>query len=160
VVDGVKDHLEEHAERARNRKWADDAWKTIGSAPEGCPYSVDHAQGFKDGFAEYLYEGGSGEPPPLPPRRYWSMSYQTPQGYQAVEDWFAGFRHGAWLARQGDYRKWVTVPLSARHPNFERPPLDATEPAPVPKTGAEELPRPKVVLLSVEAAPTTEHAAK
>jgi hypothetical protein len=76
------------------------------------PYSPDYAMGFKDGFADYLYAGGTGEPPPLPPRYYWKMRYETPDGHQAMEDWFAGFRHGAGVARASGYREWVTIASS------------------------------------------------
>src|SRR5256885_13183468 len=33
-------------------------------------------------------------PPPLPPRSYWKTQYESPEGREAVRDWFAGFRFG------------------------------------------------------------------
>src|SRR5262245_2864118 len=59
------------------------------------PFSVDYQDGFVDGFVDYLEAGGTGEPPMLPPRRYWRASFQSPAGHQAAEQWFEGFRHGA-----------------------------------------------------------------
>ena len=35
------------------------------------PFSIDYERGFENGFIDYLMYGGSGNPPPLPPRRYW-----------------------------------------------------------------------------------------
>ena len=84
--------------------------ETVESPPPR--YSADYAKGFKDGFADYLYAGGTGEPPPLPPRHYWKMRYETPEGHRAMEDWFAGFRHGAGVAQASGYREWVTLPSS------------------------------------------------
>ena len=56
--------------------------------------------------------GGCGEPPPVPPRRYWKNAYQTPQGHQAIQDWFAGFRNGASDAEASGWRHFATVPSS------------------------------------------------
>lgn len=76
------------------------------------PFSVDHACGFVDGFVDYLEGGGTGEPPPLPPRRYWTASYQTTCGVTGALDWFRGYAHGASVAQGSGYRELVTVPVS------------------------------------------------
>jgi len=76
------------------------------------PYTVDYEQGFVDGFVDYLEAGGTGEPPLLPPRRYWNASYQSHAGHQSAEQWFAGYRHGAEIARASSFRSLVTIPLS------------------------------------------------
>jgi hypothetical protein len=75
-------------------------------------YSVHFARGFKDGYADYLYAGGTGDPPVAPPWRYRKVTYETPQGVQAVEDWFAGFRQGAYAAYTTGYRQFVVVPAA------------------------------------------------
>jgi len=99
-------------EMHRNYKLAEESWETITNAAPGHVYSSDYADGFKEGFADYLYAGGTGEPPPLPPRHYWRSKYETPQGHQAIEDWFDGYRHGVAMAQQSGYRQWVTIPSS------------------------------------------------
>lgn len=76
------------------------------------PFSVDYQLGFVDGFVDFLEAGGTGNPTPLPPRRYWKAKYQNPVGYQCTQDWFRGFQHGANAARASNYRSFVTVPLS------------------------------------------------
>ncbi len=76
------------------------------------PYTIDHERGFVDGFVDYLVAGGTGDPPPLPPRRYWRGKYQTPFGQQCVHDWFEGYKHGAVVARASNYRSFMMVPVS------------------------------------------------
>jgi hypothetical protein len=100
---------EVHREIARNRRWAEAAWLMAGGQE---PHSEDYAQGFKDGFVEYLYRGGDGEPPLVAPLHYRHARYQTPLGYQAIQDWFAGYRQGAAAAKASGARQWITGPSS------------------------------------------------
>lgn len=103
---------EERKEQRRNRQLAESAWSEAqGSCPSA---SVDYAQGFKDGFADYLDAGGTGEPPPLPPRRYWAMRYQSAQGHQAIEEWYEGFSRGTATARDSNYRSWIVLTRHVR----------------------------------------------
>ncbi len=76
------------------------------------PFSPAHEQGFIDGFVDYLYAGGTGEPPPLPPRKFWNSHFQNPDGYQATIDWFHGFKHGSSAAQSSGLRQYVTIPTS------------------------------------------------
>jgi hypothetical protein len=101
---------EDHLECARNRKWAEAAWLQA-SATVTCAHTEDYGAGFQDGFADHLY-AGTVVPPPLPPKRYRHIEYQTPEGYQAIEAWFAGYRHGVVAAQQGGYRRWITGPAA------------------------------------------------
>jgi hypothetical protein len=101
----------ECVECRRNQKLAEAAWAKVEAGSSGF-YSPDYACGFKSGFADYLFAGGSGEPPPLPPRQYWRPKYETVQGQQAIRDWFAGYRVGVASAWSSGYRQLVTVPAS------------------------------------------------
>jgi hypothetical protein len=76
------------------------------------PFTPDHEAGFIDGYVDYLESGGTGDPPVLPPRRYWRAKYQTPSGKQSVHDWFAGYSHGASAAMASNRRSLVTVAIS------------------------------------------------
>jgi hypothetical protein len=76
----------------------------------GC-YSDDFAWGFKHGFTDYLDNGGTGQPPPLPPRHYWKLKYQTPEGYRAIQEWFSGFQQGVEVAKASGYREYSVVPV-------------------------------------------------
>jgi hypothetical protein len=103
-------HLDQRRTHGKHYRLATCAWERIKwQQPE---LSADFERGFKDGFADYLDFGGIGEPPPLPPRTYWKNRYQSPAGYAAVEDWFAGFRQGAADAEASGWRNYATVPSS------------------------------------------------
>ncbi len=140
-------------EQKREAALAEVAWAHEVHAEPDHHSSPAYACGFKDGFADYLYGGGTGEPPPVPPWRYRTIQYESPEGVRAVEDWFAGFRHGTRVARESGYRSLVVVPLSGPvEPPGYRPgeqrgtwdgPVGAEPPAPLealPETGP--LPRP------------------
>lgn len=75
-----------------------------GGCPEG-PGAEEYALGFRDGFVDYVYAGGAGQPPPVPPRKFWNVAWRTPAGAAGAEQWFAGYRHGAQSARNGGYRE-------------------------------------------------------
>ena len=121
VSSRMKDTIEGAVEQRRNQAWAKAAWDEDRAANPGVAYSDDHAKGFKTGFTEHLYRGAV-LPPPLPPEGYRRARYQTPEGYRAIEDWFAGFRHGALVAQAGGYRHYVTGPSSLRPPIPVPPP--------------------------------------
>ncbi len=76
------------------------------------PHSIHEQHGFEDGFVDFLVYGGTGNPPTLPPRRYWRMKYQNQNGYLAVQDWYRGFQHGVEVAQASGYRNYITVQTS------------------------------------------------
>lgn len=94
------------------RGWADQAWCQLRSADPGLQVSVDYMAGFKDGFVAYVYAGGTGQPPPVPPRKFWNVGFRNPRGQDSAADWFAGYRHGANVARAEGYRERVTIQSS------------------------------------------------
>ena len=102
--------LSDHKERKRNAKCAREAWKSEKKNLGALGESVDYADGFHEGFTELMFWGGNGEPPPMPPPKYRTYEYQSPQGYQAIQNWFAGYRHGAGFAMERRFRDWVTGP--------------------------------------------------
>jgi hypothetical protein len=144
----------DYLECRRNRELADEAWGSYFSKHPTLEYSKDFESGFKEGFADYLYSGGTGAPPPVPPRCYWNYKYETPEGHQAAQSWFAGFRAGAESARESGYRKLVLIPASTSLPTsgIQSTPLApqsqaaGTATSPGAATHAEEmLPPPKPV---------------
>lgn len=100
----------------RDKSLAEEAWDEV-CARDGEAYSRHYYRGFVEGFHDYLDSGGTGDPPSLPPRSYWRVYYQSPEGHQAIEDWFAGFRHGAAVAKASGVRNLVTVPVSSIPPS-------------------------------------------
>jgi hypothetical protein len=105
---------------ARNARLAREAWQAVARAHPESAWSADFGDGFQDGFADYLESGGNGQPPAVPPFRYRLARYQTPAGYRAIEDWYAGFRDGAAAAQSSGLREQFILPLSA-------PPINAVE---------------------------------
>jgi hypothetical protein len=120
--------------REQYREWAAMAWQgELQTNADACR-SPEYQCGFEEGFFDYVYAGGTGEPPPVPPRRMWNLDYRTPEGHQAVDAWFAGFRRGACVARTAGYRECVTVRSSlliAQRPAAMPP---ATESVPPPSS--------------------------
>jgi len=107
----------------RNYRLARQAWREVSGRHPGKHHSSDYGDGFVDGFADYLESGGNGQPPAVPPFRYRLSRYQTPEGYQAIEEWYAGFRVGAAAAQASGLRQLFILPLSA-------PPINAVERTP------------------------------
>jgi hypothetical protein len=146
-VDGVH----EWCRVQRNEALAWDAWKVVRREEGKHTYSRDYAQGFRNGFTDYLTFGGNGDAPPLPPYCYRTPQYETPEGRQAVEDWYTGFRRGVATAQASGLRETITLPIG-------RAPQPATDPGAVPQPAGRqedvtpqlpsptpELPMPRVV---------------
>ena len=102
------------------RCWADSAWREQCSSDPEQRVSSAYVGGFKDGFVDYVYAGGSGEPPPVPPRQFWNVDLRNPRGHVAATDWFAGFRHGSQVAREEGYRDRAIIPATAFRSNSRR----------------------------------------
>lgn len=94
------------------REWADEAYGRFCPCGQAAPFSCSYEIGFKDGFVDYVYGGGSGEPPPVPPREFWDVRSRTNDGKACAADWFDGYRHGASVARDEGYRDRALVATS------------------------------------------------
>jgi hypothetical protein len=140
----VSTPIEVHREKARNDRWAEAAWQTVVMKDGPCAHSEDFARGFKDGFAEYLFRGGDCEPPLIAPLHYRQYRFQTAKGYQAIQDWFAGYRSGATAARDSGARRWITSPSALQTELHEAPPHDVpvVMPSPLPPEQKEVIPLP------------------
>jgi hypothetical protein len=113
--------IDDCVEGKRCRAEAEAAWVKLEVSGPGTAGSADFACGFKEGFATFLFEGGSGNPPPVPPRYYWRPKFDSVQGHQAIEDWFTGYRVGSAAARESGLRQLVTVPASTALPRRADP---------------------------------------
>jgi hypothetical protein len=133
--------------KSRDRWLAREAWRRVEASHRDSVYSPDFADGFQDGFAEYLYEGGNGQPPAVPPFRYRLSRYQTPEGQQAILEWYDGYREGAAAGRASGLREVMVIPLA-------EPPINAVPDRPTsqaarrgdgaaPPEPAPELPPPR-----------------
>lgn len=110
------DAVDEFSVRLRNKRLAKEAWLAVSQTDPPHEYSVDYERGFKEGFADYLYAGGKGIPPEVPPYCYRKSDHNTPDGVRAVQDWYAGFRHGASVARESGDRDLAVLPTATQGP--------------------------------------------
>ena len=113
-------------------QWAERVW---GEESANCPEMAsekDYYLGFRDGFVDFVWAGGSGEPPPVPPRHLWNAMLRSPDGKRRADLWFDGYRHGARVARFGGYREMGTIRTSLvgleHHPNGMEYPVEAMGP--------------------------------
>jgi hypothetical protein len=148
LYEAAADSVDECAMRRRHRKLAEDAWQDVVVGNPGAAYSPAYAQGFKDGFTQTLAEGGRSIPPVVPPWSYRRTKYQTPAGYQAIEDWYAGFSHGTAAAVAWAPPFLKTLPSSGAELKGSRsPPRQSAPPGESAPDSAEILPHPKRVAL-------------
>jgi len=137
IFEAPIDARDDCLERARYRHVAEKYWQeACKHTPQA--YTVDYHRGFVEGFADYVY-AGPGAPPAVPPWPYRRAVYETPEGVRAVEDWFAGFRHGTQAAQASGLRNLVVVPTQLPPP----PPLPQ---APAQTTRTDELPTPRKLM--------------
>jgi hypothetical protein len=107
---------------ARVRMIAADSWLEFVEANPECARSSDYADGFKDGFTDYVVEG-PGAPPIIPPRHYWTVCNQDSDGHQRAADWLEGFRAGVAAAQQSGCRACATVPAALDNAGPEYRPI-------------------------------------
>jgi hypothetical protein len=88
------------------------AWRDIVASSPAKEFSSAYGDGFCNGFVDYVRRGGTGEPPAIPPMCYRYPVLRTPEQQQAIDDWFAGFRHGSAVAREQGWREGVVIPIS------------------------------------------------
>ena len=92
------------------RLLAEQAWGEVAmTIPNASP---DYQNGFTEGFADYLYRGGEGEPPVIPPRGYWNLRFLNQFGRLTINDWYEGFRHGVQVCKSSGLRSMWLVPTS------------------------------------------------
>jgi hypothetical protein len=96
----------------RNRSWASQAWFMRRGQFEGQPY-IDHfGAGFRAGY-EDVAGGSNGCTPALPPRKYWTWKYQTPEGQGKTAAWYSGYPHGAKAAEEDGAGYYSQIQVSA-----------------------------------------------
>lgn len=132
----------------RNYVWANQAWHSAKPSYAGQPYSKDFGEGFRSGYRE-VAAGGNGCPPPLPPRKYWSWKYQSPEGQAKVAAWFAGYPHGAATAEQECAGNWRQIQVShvieqQYSPEFEQAKLPRADGTPYPQPREGAMPDPRI----------------
>jgi hypothetical protein len=158
--------LDEHVLMNRNKRLAREAWSRV--AVSGA-FSTYYEEGFLHGFVDYMEAGGNGQPPVVPPWQYRRPWFQTPEGYAAIQDWYAGFSSGAATAQASGLRgpgfgnvavgmpasihfaevPTIPAPMPLEKPKPVVPEPLKIEPRPIGVRPTEPLPRP-VRPISVE----------
>lgn len=111
----VEPHFYEYIKNERiaqreARLLAEQAWGEFAvTAPNA---SRDFENGFTEGFADYLYRGGTGDPPVIPPRGYWHLRFLNHFGKSTINEWYEGFRQGAANCKARGLREMWMVPTS------------------------------------------------
>lgn len=62
--------------------------------------SCDYSRGFVQAYVD-LAHGATGQVPPVPPQRYWSVCFRTCPGHDRADQWFAGYQAGVASANGG-----------------------------------------------------------
>lgn len=100
----------------RNQVLAAKAWH----ANKHCHANRGHQRDFKAGFMQGYIDvanGSSGCVPSVAPASYWGWRYQSADGQNAVNAWFAGYPLGAQLAEQDGVNNWSSIrPTGAQAP--------------------------------------------
>jgi len=82
---------------------------------------ADYSKGWKAGYLDVL-TGGTGQPPLIPPRCYWSPSQVTKHGDEKRHEWYLGFQDGAMMASlepDTHYIKTWTPPATVHTGQYE-----------------------------------------
>ena len=133
--------IQDSREWHRDRQLAEAAWQEFHQTAAKRATSADYAAGFKEGFAEHLFRGTAAAPP-LPPKRYRELRYQTPEGFRAAEQWLAGFRHGIGVAQARGIRQFITGPSSLPAEPPPAPPEVVVAPLPAAAAPRADHPNP------------------
>jgi hypothetical protein len=112
----------------------------------------DYRDGWKQGYLD-LSRGQCDELPALPPQKYWSAFYQTPEGQVCIEQWYQGWRDGADAAKACGAPEWhriapaPTAPSMPEHAELTRTathrPATVGEPQLARRPAAPNLPVPQ-----------------
>lgn len=111
LVQAPADCIDDHRTRARAAELAEEAWGSY-YAEHPAAYTPDFERGFREGFAEFLYGGDPGVPPAVPPKDYQRPRYMTPEGHQAILDWYAGWTKGVAAGKASGLRQLMMIPSS------------------------------------------------
>ncbi len=142
-LQAIKQHKLHHRMRAEaHATWQAECARTPGA------FSRAYADGFVDGYADHLNNGGTPAPPSVPPPHYRRHASDfTPTGQAAQRDYMAGFKHGAEAACAAGSRQDVVVPIRMPSP-LPEPPLNiicipaSPESPKIPPAGPPPMPPP------------------
>jgi len=126
------------------RREAEAEWACVRMREPQGAFTADFADGFVDGYVDYLDSGGTAQPPAVPPLRYRRSRYMSVEGHALIRDYYSGFRYGSEVAVASGRRDLITVPILLPEPRVDAP-VQARQ---IPENGAtprtpEILPQPR-----------------
>lgn len=136
----------ERSLRHSARHAAKEAWLVFSGENPEWYFIRDFEKGFKEGFVDYLDNGGNAEPPAVPPLHYRKNKYLNPEGFQAIDRYFAGFACGARLAKDSGLRDTLVVPVLV--PLDSEPTVGSRQPTHEPPPARDILPTPAIPQMS------------
>lgn len=150
ILNEPLEYIDERKVSHEARTDAERVWAQLCAANPERTFTKDYANGFKDGYADYLDNGGPGVPPALPPRYYRRSNYLNPEGHALIRDWFSGFQQGIDIAKETGHRGYLTVPVLLPEPavnpvlDVRQIPSEDCAPGRDPRRpGSETLPKPR-----------------
>lgn len=135
-------HHDRTATERHHRQVARDALAARQAANPGHQISKDYADGFENGFVDYLTNGGQTAPPLLPPRGYWKLGQRSRTAHEAGQHWLNGATDGREHAAASGLRDFAVVPSTASV-NAEVPVIsvpDVPEALPLPNQSLPDQP--------------------
>lgn len=114
----VKQHdcLDDFMIGYRNQVLAARAWHENKHCHANRGNQRDFKAGFMQGYID-VAKGGNGCAPSVAPESYWGWKYQSADGQNGVNAWFAGYPLGAQLAEQDGVNQWSNIrPTGANAP--------------------------------------------
>jgi len=128
--------IHEYKFKQQCKKLAELAWETTCQEPAHRNHrSSEFEKGFKAGFIDYLDYNGNGEPPGTLPRHLRNPILRNAEQQQDLFDWVAGFRLGASVAAQEQWRSRIVVPIPLP-PDTRDEPFDEI----IPRSGGRGIP--------------------
>ena len=128
------DRANEYKSSHRFKEEARLAWRDARRRPGPRTYSPASKDGFKEGYADHLQNGGQPVPPGVPPPRDRSHPRTfTPEGHAAACDYSTGFKFGAELACSTGRREFPTVPVLLPGEPPPEPPIVLVRPLARPR---------------------------
>ncbi|WP_145420906.1 hypothetical protein [Planctomycetes bacterium K23_9] len=119
----------------RNQVLAAKAWHEQKHCFANRKHQRDFKAGFMQGYMD-VADGSNGCVPSVAPSSYWGWRYQSADGQNAVNAWFAGYPQGAQLAEQDGVNSWSNIRPSGANAPQQRQAVFV--PPPVPSEGRYE----------------------
>jgi hypothetical protein len=160
LIQEPRARIDEYQVTRRLRSEAEISWSQVCQQYDKHSFSREYADGFVEGYIDFIEHGGVSRPPTVPPPRYRRAAYLTPSGHERAKDYLIGFKYGADVAQQSGRRQFHTIPVLLPEPRSDEPlsinlipEASPTPVAPIPVPAVPEAPKAAVPLPVPKAVP-------